>query len=77
MIEANGTQPLQDFRRHIDETIERLKETGDPEVLTVEGRAELVVQDAGAYQKLVSCRGRCGDSRGFGRRRSGTHETSV
>jgi hypothetical protein len=31
----------------------RLKETRIPEVLTVNGRAELVVQDAGSYQALL------------------------
>jgi hypothetical protein len=30
-----------------------LKQTGRPEVLTVNGRAELVVQDAASYQKLL------------------------
>jgi hypothetical protein len=34
------------FRRH-------LKETGEPIVLTVNGKAELVVQDAASYQKLL------------------------
>ncbi len=31
----------------------RLKSTGQPEVLTVNGRAEVVVQDAAAYQALL------------------------
>jgi hypothetical protein len=30
-----------------------LKSTGDPLVLTINGRAEVVVQDAGAYQDLL------------------------
>jgi PHD/YefM family antitoxin component YafN of YafNO toxin-antitoxin module len=30
-----------------------MKETGEPIVLTINGRAELVVQDAGSYQKLL------------------------
>ncbi len=30
-----------------------MKETGQPIVLTINGRAELVVQDAGSYQRLV------------------------
>jgi PHD/YefM family antitoxin component YafN of YafNO toxin-antitoxin module len=30
-----------------------MKETGNPIVLTVNGKAELVVQDAAAYQQLL------------------------
>ncbi len=30
-----------------------MKETGHPVVLTVNGKAELVVQDAASYQKLI------------------------
>ena len=30
-----------------------MKETGQPIVLTINGRAELVVQDASSYQKLL------------------------
>jgi PHD/YefM family antitoxin component YafN of YafNO toxin-antitoxin module len=44
---------LTDFQRHAKEHIERLKQTGRPEVLTVNGRAELVIQDAASYQKLL------------------------
>ena len=31
----------------------QLKKTGQPVVLTVNGKAELVVQDAASYQKLL------------------------
>ena len=34
------------------EFINQLKETGDPVVLTINGKAELVVHDVAAYQKL-------------------------
>jgi len=44
---------LTDFQRHAREHMERLKHTGRPEVLTVNGKAELVVQDAASYQKLL------------------------
>ena len=30
-----------------------MKETGQPIVLTINGRSELVVQDAGSYQRLM------------------------
>lgn len=33
--------------------MKRLNKTGKPHVLTVNGRAEIVVQDAEAYQKLL------------------------
>jgi prevent-host-death family protein len=53
MIDVNDIHPLTDFQRHTKAHLKRLKETGRPQVLTVNGRAELVVQDAEAYQALV------------------------
>ncbi|HEY8748011.1 MAG TPA: type II toxin-antitoxin system Phd/YefM family antitoxin [Tepidisphaeraceae bacterium] len=44
---------LSHFKRKTSELMEQLKESGDPVVLTVNGKAELVVQDAAAYQRLV------------------------
>jgi PHD/YefM family antitoxin component YafN of YafNO toxin-antitoxin module len=35
------------------ELLERLKKTGNPLVLTINGKAEVVVQDAEAYQQLL------------------------
>ena len=46
-------QSLTDFKRHALKFIERLKQTGEPLVLTVKGRAEVVVQDARSYQDLL------------------------
>jgi prevent-host-death family protein len=43
---------LTDFKKNTTEFINQLKETGDPVVLTINGKAELVVQDAAAYQRL-------------------------
>jgi prevent-host-death family protein len=43
---------LTDFKKNTSEFINQLKETGDPVVLTINGKAELVVQDAAAYQRL-------------------------
>ena len=43
---------LTDFKKNTSEFINQLKKTGDPVVLTINGKAELVVQDAAAYQKL-------------------------
>jgi hypothetical protein len=39
--------------RRAREHIRRLTRTGLPEILSVNGRAELVVQDAASYRKLL------------------------
>ncbi len=44
---------LTDFKKNTSDFINQLKETGEPVVLTINGRAELVVQDAASYQKLI------------------------
>ena len=44
---------LSNFKRNTSEFIKQLKETGKPIVLTINGKAELVVQDAGSYQKIL------------------------
>ncbi len=44
---------LSEFQRNAKEHIERLKETGRPEVLTVNGAAAVVVQDARSYQMMM------------------------
>ena len=44
---------LTDFKRNTTEFVQRLKQTKHPVVLTVNGKAELVVQDAESYQKLL------------------------
>lgn len=53
MIDLNNIRSLSDFQRNTREHIQRLKRSGKPEVLTVNGQAELVVQSAQAYQKLL------------------------
>ena len=45
--------PLTDFKRNTTHFLAQLKETGQPVVLTINGKAELVVQDAASYQKLA------------------------
>ncbi len=50
---ANDIRSLSDFKRNTLELLERLRETGHPLVLTINGKAELVVQDAEAYQALL------------------------
>ena len=46
-------QSLTDFKKNTPEFLQQLKETGEPVVLTTNGKAELVVQDATSYQKLL------------------------
>jgi prevent-host-death family protein len=53
MVHLDDIYSLTEFQRHTKEHLARLKQTGRPEVLTVNGRAELVVQDAASYQKLL------------------------
>jgi len=48
-----GIDSLTNFKRQTAEYLDRLHETGEPVVLTVNGKAQVVVQDAAAYQKLV------------------------
>lgn len=50
---ANDIRSLSDFKRNSAELLERISRTGNPLVLTVNGRAEAVVQDAAAYQLLL------------------------
>ena len=53
MIKPEDVRSLTDFQRHTREHVRRLKQTGRPEVLTINGQAELVVQHASAYQRLL------------------------
>lgn len=53
MLDFKDIFPLTDFQRHAKAHIRRLRKTGRPQVLTVNGRATVVVQDAAAYQELL------------------------
>jgi prevent-host-death family protein len=50
---SRDIHPLTDFKRNTPEFLRRLKESGNPLVLTVNGKAEIVVQDAKSYQRLL------------------------
>jgi prevent-host-death family protein len=50
---ANDIRSLSDFKRNTTELLDRIRRTGNPLVLTINGRAEVVVQDAEAYQVLL------------------------
>ena len=49
----NDIRSLSDFKRNTVDLLDRLRKTGHPLVLTINGKAELVVQDAEAYQALL------------------------
>ena len=49
----SGVNSMTNFKRQTAEFLERLRATGEPLVLTVNGKAKVVVQDAAAYQKLA------------------------
>jgi len=53
MIGVQDIRSLTDFQRNTKSHLRRLKRTGRPEVLTVNGRAELIVQDAAAYEETL------------------------
>jgi prevent-host-death family protein len=53
MIDLNEIHSLTDFQRNTKTHIDRLRESGKPQILTVNGKAEIVVQDAESYQKLL------------------------
>lgn len=46
-------QSLSQFKRNTPDFLQQLRETGRPVVLTINGKAELVVQEAQSYQKLL------------------------
>jgi prevent-host-death family protein len=50
---AKDIHSLTEFKRNTTEFVRQIKETKHPLILTVNGKAELVVQDAEAYQALL------------------------
>ena len=53
MLDLANISSLRDFQTNAKMYLKRLKDTGEPELLTVDGHAELVVQNAAAYEKLL------------------------
>ena len=45
---------LSEFKRNTPKFLEQMRGNGHPVVLTINGKAELVVQDAASYQKLLN-----------------------
>jgi PHD/YefM family antitoxin component YafN of YafNO toxin-antitoxin module len=54
MVNRQNIHPLSDFQRNAKSHIKRLRKSGLPEVLTVNGRASIVIQDAASYQRMVT-----------------------
>jgi PHD/YefM family antitoxin component YafN of YafNO toxin-antitoxin module len=53
MIALQDIRSLTDFQRNTKAHLRRLKSSGRPIVLTVNGRAELIVQDAAAFEDML------------------------
>jgi PHD/YefM family antitoxin component YafN of YafNO toxin-antitoxin module len=53
MIDLTNIRSLSEFQRNAKEYVQRLRKTGKPEVLTINGQAELVIQSAEGYQRLL------------------------
>lgn len=53
MIDLREVRSVTEFQRNLKEYFAQLKQKRTPLVLTVNGRAEVVVQDAGSYQELL------------------------
>ncbi|MDR3634471.1 MAG: type II toxin-antitoxin system Phd/YefM family antitoxin [Isosphaeraceae bacterium] len=54
MLDVNrDINSLSNFKRNTSEFLAQLKQTGHPVVLTINGKAELVVQDTASYQRLI------------------------
>ena len=53
MISVQDIRSLTDFQRNTKAHLRRLKSSGRPLVLTVNGKAELIVQDAAAFEDML------------------------
>jgi PHD/YefM family antitoxin component YafN of YafNO toxin-antitoxin module len=53
IIDLREVRSVTDFQRNLKDYVGRLKNRENPLILTVNGRAELIVQDAGSYQALL------------------------
>ncbi|MDT5122547.1 MAG: hypothetical protein QOC96_2029 [Acidobacteriota bacterium] len=53
MISLKDIESLTAFKRNTTEYVKKIKKSGNPLVLTVNGRAEIIVQDAKSYQRML------------------------
>ncbi len=54
MININSIQSLTDFKRHTNEHLKELRKSRRPLILTVNGKAELVVLSADSFQDFLN-----------------------
>ncbi|HEX8424242.1 MAG TPA: type II toxin-antitoxin system Phd/YefM family antitoxin [Pyrinomonadaceae bacterium] len=53
MISLKDIESLTAFKRNTTEYVKKIKKSGNPMILTVNGKAEIVVQDAESYQRML------------------------
>jgi prevent-host-death family protein len=53
MIVIKDIESLTAFKRNTTEYVRKIKKSGNPLVLTVNGKAEIIVQDADSYQRML------------------------
>ncbi|HLO84021.1 MAG TPA: type II toxin-antitoxin system prevent-host-death family antitoxin [Nostocaceae cyanobacterium] len=53
-INLENIQTLTDFKRNAKDYVERIKTTKSPLILTVNGKAEVVVHEAQAFQEMIN-----------------------
>jgi hypothetical protein len=53
MLRPDDVHSLTEFQRNTKAALVRLRESGRPEVLTVNGKAALIVQDPAAFTRMV------------------------
>ena len=54
MLKTSSIKPLSDFVRNTKAHIEALKASHQPQILTVNGEAAIVVQDAASYEEMAA-----------------------
>ena len=57
MFNSSDIHTVTDFSRKPAEYIKRLRDTKRPEILTVNGKAAIVVQDAETYERMAALAG--------------------
>jgi prevent-host-death family protein len=53
MLDLREIYPLSDFQRNARQFIEQLQDSQKPIILTVNGKAAVILQDAASYQQLL------------------------
>lgn len=61
MVPDGEIYALSDFQRNARSHIRRLRKTGRPEILTVNGKAAVVIQDAATYRRAMAAAARAAE----------------